>query len=114
MYQQSRINTDTTAREAKDDARRAKTDILLIQNQIESLALTSQAMWELLRDNTKLTEKDIERKIGEIDLRDGRGDGKIGNSILKCENCNRNVSSTRRHCLFCGHQQTKDHVFDVS
>ena len=52
------------------NARRVRQDY--IEDRLDKLLLVTRAMWELIRDQTSLTEEDLLAKVREIDLRDGR------------------------------------------
>jgi hypothetical protein len=73
-----------------------------LEQKLDHLALLCQAQWELMRDNTALTEADIQAKAQEIDLRDGQADGKMGSSRRPCSNCQRVLHQRHDHCLYCG------------
>ncbi|MDF1756538.1 MAG: hypothetical protein P1U89_27380 [Verrucomicrobiales bacterium] len=100
-----------TAR-AASAAAEANSDIRTLTAQVDRLALACQAMWEIVRDQTDLTEKDLADKISEIDLRDGVEDGKIGTKVIKCESCGRNSNSKRQTCLWCGEPVERQHAFE--
>ncbi len=59
VYQQSKI---AEAKQAANDAQAKASgqayDITSIHQKLELLSLSCQAMWELLRDHSDLTEKD--------------------------------------------------------
>lgn len=78
--------------------------------QINKLNLICQAMWELIRDNTRLTEDDLLKKVKEIDLRDGVEDGKI-TPDQNCRKCNRRLQKRQARCLYCGEEIKQDGVF---
>ena len=80
----------------------------------EKTALISQALWELVREHTDLTEEDIEKKIEEIDMRNGKIDGRIVPEIFECPTCNRKVNSRQSMCIYCGEtlQLSKMHIFE--
>ena len=59
-------------------------------------------MWEMLRDNTTLSEEELEKKILEIDLRDGKADGKLSPQPLSCPACGAKTNSARTTCVMCG------------
>ena len=40
--------------------------------------------------------------MGEIDLRDGKADGKMTRSDTDCFQCGRRLGKRRRNCLYCG------------
>jgi len=77
------------------------------------LALVCQALWEILRDKTSLTEDQLEEKIMEIDLRDGKKDGKMGRAVGNCPKCQKPLSQRHAKCLYCGEDIDKEHMFYV-
>ena len=62
-----------------------------------------EALWELLRDKTKLTQDDLYKKLYEIDMRDGALDGQNQFKVRDCPSCHRPVSGRHGTCLYCGH-----------
>jgi hypothetical protein len=112
-YQQNRISeAERTADRAMSKADRYAADIADIQRQVARLSLACQAMWELLRDRSDLTEEDIESKILEIDGRDGRVDGKIATQLTNCPSCGRPTNSRRGSCVMCGAPLKREHQFE--
>lgn len=80
---------------------------------IEKLVLINMALWELLKANTELTDEDLLKKVQEIDMRDGKIDGKLQKSAKKCPDCGRVVNVKHNRCLYCGFQLPNEHgVFD--
>ncbi|MEZ7956671.1 MAG: hypothetical protein QMC23_11460 [Rubritalea sp.] len=106
-------SAENIAARAQSTADRYAYDIKDIQQKVERLSLSCQAMWELLRDHSELNEKDIEAKILEIDNRDGRVDGKISTQTLACASCGRPTNSRRSMCVICGADIDKKHKFEV-
>ena len=102
-YQEVRIGgAERTAESAEAKVDRCARTIEELQRHIQRLSLACQAMWELLRDCSDLTQDDLEKKILEIDGRDGCVDGKIGVQQLDCPSCGRKTNSKRNSCVFCG------------
>ncbi|MEW8506084.1 MAG: hypothetical protein AB2598_05230 [Candidatus Thiodiazotropha sp.] len=62
------------------------TDIGDIDKKIDNLVFITQAIWELLEESG-ISESQLEKKIQEIDLRDGVTDGKISNNLKACPEC---------------------------
>lgn len=113
LYQQQQINsTERTATDAKSKVERHANHIEDLQQHVERLSLASQAMWELLKTRTALTEADLETKILEIDARDGRIDGKINTQPISCPSCGRTTSSRRDTCVMCGAPTRRPHQFE--
>ena len=114
MYQQTNIHdARVEAANASSVASQAADRGLRLERKIDTLALCCQAMWELLRDNTKLSEEDIERKVMEIDLRDGHADGKIGPRRRECPACSRALNPRHSKCIYCGCEIVREHQFGV-
>lgn len=76
------------------------TEISLLRDQVDHLSLVSQAMCELM-ENMGFTKEMILAKIQEIDLRDGRLDGKLTKNHT-CSNCNRSLAPRHIKCMYCG------------
>jgi hypothetical protein len=92
----------STAREAQGDIRQLQSKVRVLEQQCERLNLVAMAMAEILRDRLGVTEKEIEAKLSEIDLRDGQLDGKVRPSLLSCPQCQRTNAPNRQQCLYCG------------
>jgi hypothetical protein len=78
-----------------------------LEHQVQRLALMNQALWELLRDRAKLTDADLEAKAQEVDMRDGKADGKITHGPLRCPSCSRVSNSKHWKCMYCGEEFAK-------
>lgn len=87
---------------ARHDAKTASDHAEELERRVEALTLTCQALWELSSVKLGLTEATLLAKVQEIDLRDGRADGKVAQKAGKCPRCYRATSSTRRRCVYCG------------
>lgn len=112
-YQQTKIaGAERAAERAESKANRQSDDLAALKRHVDRLSLACQAMWELLRDGSELTEDDIEAKILEVDARDGRVDGKIAMQALECPNCGRPTNSKRSSCVICGAPFRKLHQFE--
>lgn len=88
-------------------------DLTKVRRHTERLALACQAMWEIVRETSNLTELDIENKMLEIDARDGQIDGKMGVKTKICEACGKPTNSSRTHCLMCGAPLEREHQFEI-
>ena len=111
--QQKKIaGTERKAERAMSKADRYAADVAVIRRQVDRLSLACQAMWELLRDRSDLTEEDIEAKILEIDARDGRVDGKFATKLTNCSSCGRPTNSRRDSCVMCGAPLKREHQFE--
>lgn len=80
----------------------AKRQIETLESQLDRLHLITQGLWELVQTKTGLTDEELLAKIEEVDLRDGRLDGKIRPQPADCDQCGRKVSIRTNSCLYCG------------
>jgi hypothetical protein len=103
-YSQPPPGPSVTERAQVDDARARAREL---EHEVGRLKLLNQALWELLKQKLQLTDADLEKRITEIDLRDGVADGQITNVALKCPTCNRVSSSKHWKCLYCGQEFEK-------
>ena len=107
VFQQAQIaEAQANAFSAKDDANRTGnrlvTETQRLESKIDGLALICQALIEILRDNGGVSENMIKKKIREIDLRDGRADGRIVGKPLECPQCRRPAHTRQKVCMYCG------------
>ena len=78
-----------------------------LEHGIQRLQLLNQALWELIRERTNLTDEEFEQKAREVDLRDGVSDGRMTETALTCPACGRVSSSKHWKCLYCGQEYQK-------
>lgn len=81
-----------------------------LERRTDRLSLACQALWEVLKEKTEIDDSTVYKKMEEIDLRDGRLDGKIGVTVLDCGQCGRRISSRRLLCIYCGFRNQSDHI----
>lgn len=113
VWQQQRINSaEHSASRAENKANNMADDVRDLSRKVDHLMLASQAMWELLREMTSVTDEHLAAKILEIDARDGRVDGKIARQTCVCSACGRTTNSRRASCIMCGAPLKKDHIFE--
>ena len=116
-YQQGQIGSATADAEfAKHDgertAARLQSETMRLESKIVALALICQALWEIVREKTNLTEKDIEDKMREIDLRDGRRDARITGHPTECPRCHRPAHTRQKICMYCAAPITVGHLVE--
>jgi hypothetical protein len=91
-----------TANAAMQAATNQKSEIELMREHVERLSLLNQAMWELVRDRLQLTDADLEKAAQEVDLRDGKQNGRLSEHPLQCPRCGRVSNSRLKKCMYCG------------
>jgi hypothetical protein len=90
------------------------TDVVAqLERRVNRLSLICQAMWELVREKTSITDQQLADKILEVDLRDGQTDGKIAPVMIECPNCHKPTNSRRPTCVSCGVELKRKHQFEV-
>jgi hypothetical protein len=79
---------------------------------IDRLLLINRALWEIIQERFQLTEEILKDKVSEIDLRDGKLDGRLKKGVKKCDRCNRMLNPRHKTCIFCGYPVQDVDVFD--
>jgi hypothetical protein len=97
--------------DALNKARESTEDVRDLRAQIERLQMICEGMWTILRERTGATEQQLLDLIEEIDLRDGKLDGRCVKAPAKCARCQRVVSVRTNVCLYCGSMQERTTVF---
>jgi hypothetical protein len=106
-----------TARSSADQsahqAERARDAVRQLEERVNKLALVNMALWTLLKENTQLTDEDLNQRVQEIDLSDGKLDGKVRGGVTNCPRCERTLSQKHNRCLYCGYQPEGQTAFDA-
>ena len=78
-------------------------DIAQLQMQVERLLMVTEALWTILKEQHGLEDKELLRQMVQIDLRDGRMDGKVATTPPEpCPKCQRIVAKNSLRCMYCG------------
>jgi hypothetical protein len=70
----------------------------------DKLTLLCRAMWSLIEENTDLTEEDLESKILELELLEGKLFEESEETVESCPSCNAAIPADMDRCQFCGHE----------
>ncbi|TVP16082.1 hypothetical protein [Shewanella sp. KCT] len=109
IFQNFRINDlAREAGQAKSHARANEVSLQGLQDQIDHLSMVCLAMSELLEE-IGFNKEMLVAKIQEIDLRDGKLDGKFTPAI-HCSGCGRKLAPRHVTCLYCGAKVKSDSV----
>lgn len=87
------------ARRSATDAR-IKTDEL--EARCERALLVCEALWTIMRDKLGVSEEELVNRVNEIDLSDGKLDGKVRRAAVQCNKCGKNVARRFQKCIYCG------------
>lgn len=93
---------EATRLEGQSNIDRLSAEVRRLESRADRLALVCQALWELLRERTDLTDSDLIKRVHEVDLRDGVADGRMTPMPVVCPACQRQSTSKRDECLYCG------------
>jgi len=114
IHQYKRISeVSGEASSAKAKSERVESEMRSLRRQLDRVTLACQAMWELVRENSDITEQMLADRINEVDMRDGVADGKMGHQVLDCPSCGRKTSSKRGFCVMCGSPVAGDHIVEA-
>ncbi|MBN1671990.1 MAG: zinc ribbon domain-containing protein [Kiritimatiellae bacterium] len=104
---------DTGARIAADHAK-AKADSVRseldeLRFEIERLLMITEALWGVLKEQHGYDDKELIRRVVEIDARDGAIDGRVAPTAPgRCPHCERPLAKKRQFCLYCGKPVPRD------
>ncbi len=103
FYQHGQIRQAADAADdARSEAQRVAQDLRKLEQRFDRLNLVTQALWEIVREATQITDERLVRKMQEIDLRDGTADGRMTPMPVECPACRRRSNSRRDQCIYCG------------
>lgn len=105
--------TRLKASDAQVSARSNKREVGRLESRVDRLSLVCMAMWSLLQEKTGATEQDLLERVKELDLRDGKPDGKITRTVSNCPECGRVMSPRHDRCIYCGAERLSEGPFDA-
>jgi hypothetical protein len=109
--QAAAAQAQTDATDAQANAREAKTEVEFLRQDIDRLLMITEALWTLLKKEHGYSDDVLASLVKEIDLRDGRLDGKSATMApAPCPSCGKINSAKRSVCIYCG-QPLPVHLF---
>jgi len=87
-------------------------DVEELKARVARLAMICEALWEILKEKNALPPDLINLKVAELDMTDGRLNGRKANVISSCRQCNRVLPAGRQSCLYCGAFSDQASVFN--
>jgi hypothetical protein len=97
------VENQMASQQAFSVAEEARSRVNQMKAEIDRLMLITQALWEILKEEHGYTEEILVNRINEIDLRDGKLDGKVATQgPIGCPKCGRANRPNRATCLYCG------------
>lgn len=114
VYQQRKIG-EAGSLQADTDRRLTNTGDKLrdLEQRYERMNLVTNALWQLLKAHTGLTDADLKKYVEKVDLEDGVRDGKVARSkgAMDCPHCSRRVLKSATVCAWCGGKVSKGDPF---
>ncbi len=90
------------AASSEASAQRAQQEISLFRQDIERLLMITEALWGILKEKHGYTDEELKRRVADVDLKDGRLDGRVApTEALDCPHCGYKTSKRRPLCLYC-------------
>lgn len=84
-------------------------EIAGMQAKIERLLMITEALWTFVKEKHGLEDQELLRQIVQIDLRDGKLDGRVAPKPPEpCPKCQRIVAKGSLRCMYCGEIQMRD------
>ncbi len=84
-------------------ARKAERQADQVEARCERLAMLCEAMWTLMSEKLSVTDEELIDRINEIDLRDGKLDGRVArDGPMVCHKCERPIAERFPKCMYCG------------
>ena len=93
-------NSEIEGDQTKIRAHQNESHLDVLSEKIDQLYVMNLAALELLGD-LGVSQTEIMSKIEEIDLRDGKADGKLA-LPTECSDCGHRIAKRRTHCFYCG------------
>ena len=91
------------ANAAQSEAARATTAVQRAEFDIERLLMITEALWTILKEQHGYTDEELQKRVMQIDLRDGKLDGRVApDAPAKCPKCDRPLAKKRPRCIYCG------------
>ncbi len=85
----------------------ALTESTFMKVELERLFMITEALWMFMRDKNGYSDADLEQMIQDIDLQDGKLDGKVAKEApQKCGRCKRALQRAKPICIYCGEPVT--------
>lgn len=96
------VESASNTAEAAQTARAAQADVRELEMQLSRAMLACEAMWSILRDKLGVTDVDLVERVNQLDLSDGKLDGKVRLTPASCPKCGRTISQRFPKCMYCG------------
>ncbi len=116
LYQHQQIKqthrmVEQNVRSQESQRSDARHQLELMHDRVDRLTLLCESMWQLLMEATGYTEEDLDARWANLDLEDGKADGRRQKLPKSCS-CGAMVHPSLRKCQYCGVQAPSRAAFD--
>ena len=103
IHQNSKIGeANARATAGMMQAERAGDRVAELEERVDKMALLNLALWTLLKEKLNATDEELTLRVQQLDLMDGKLDGRIKGTPVDCPDCQRTLHQKHRKCLYCG------------
>ena len=103
------VGASAEARSASRKAASASSKAQEVEDKVDRALLVCEALWTILREKLGMTEEELVQRVNDIDLSDGKLDGKVRKqSAVTCPSCNRTFARRFPRCIYCGQPVVHD------
>ncbi len=78
------------------------TTVMKLNDRSDRLTIACMAIWSILKEKLQFSEEELFKRMQEIDLKDGKLDGRIRSQVKECTSCKRVMSQSHQKCIWCG------------
>jgi hypothetical protein len=82
-----------------------------LQARVDALGLVVMAMWSIIQEKTQVTEQELAARVRDLDMMDGRADGRMPRMVSECRDCGRKMNLRHRACMYCGGESLQQSPF---
>lgn len=83
-----------------------------IEQRMDRLLLVLESVWDLLCEQTGLSDEDLIERVAAIDMKDGVADERHLAETVECE-CGAKIAAKTRICQFCGAAPPRRTLLDL-
>jgi hypothetical protein len=84
-----------------------------LKSRIDRLSMICCAMWTVIQSQAGVSDEDLISIMRELDLSDGREDGRANiEQVGSCSQCMRPVATRHLKCLYCGAPRGASNPFE--
>lgn len=97
---------------SEETALDAKSQVALLEHKLARLTLVTEALWEIVKHQTGRKDTDLVAIMTDLDLSDGKRDGKHHRPIANCHQCGRVFQRAHARCMYCNTPNPGVSAFD--